>query len=90
MIMDATQPLSDAFDMIRKAFSPTVNANKMFFLIFTQLSWIIIGDYRDFMSTAVRIRPQYVHSINLWKVTVAHHLIVLLIKFLNFFVHSLT
>ena len=32
MIMDATQPLSDAFDMIRKAFSPTVNANKMFFL----------------------------------------------------------
>jgi len=38
IIMDATQPLSDAFDMIRKAFSPTVNANKMFFLIFTQLS----------------------------------------------------
>ena len=33
MIMDATQPLSDAFDMIRKAFSPTVNANKMFFFL---------------------------------------------------------
>ena len=62
MIMDATQPLSDAFDMIRKAFSPTVNANKMFFLIFTQLSWIIINDYRDFLSTAVRnmyIRSTY-------------------------------
>jgi len=35
MIMDATQPLSDAFDMIRKAFSPTVNANKMFFYFYS-------------------------------------------------------
>ena len=62
MIMDATQPLSNAFDMIWNAFSPTVNANKMFFFIFTQLSWIIINDYRDFLSTAVRnmyIRSTY-------------------------------
>jgi len=48
MIMDATQPLSDAFDTIWKAFSPTVNANKMVFYL-----WIIIDYYRDFLSTAV-------------------------------------
>jgi len=55
MIMDATQPLSNAFDMIWNAFSPTVNANKMFFLyLLNYHELLLVTDYIDFLSTAVR------------------------------------
>jgi len=53
MIMDATQPLSDPFDLIWKAFSPTMNTKKMFLFLlnYHELLLVITG---DFLSTALR------------------------------------